>query len=39
LIDPGGSSVSPATIGRRSRAASVKEEISLPKGYEPVQGG
>jgi hypothetical protein len=36
-IGPGGSPVSPATI-RRSRAASVEEEISLPKGYEPVQG-
>jgi hypothetical protein len=38
-IDLGGSSVSSATIGRRSRTASVEEEISLPKGYEPVQGG
>jgi hypothetical protein len=39
LIDPGGLSVSSATIGRRSRTASVEEEISLLKGYEPVQGG
>jgi hypothetical protein len=31
--------VSLATIRRRSRAASVKEEISLLKGYELVQGG
>jgi hypothetical protein len=38
-IDLRGSWVSPATIERRSRAASVEEEISLPKGYEPVQGG
>jgi hypothetical protein len=38
-LHPGGSSVSSATIGRRSRTASVEEEISLPKGYEPVQGG
>jgi hypothetical protein len=38
-IDPGGSPVSTATIGRRSRTASAEEEISLPKGYEPVQGG
>ncbi|PZD22874.1 hypothetical protein A1F96_10756, partial [Pyrenophora tritici-repentis] len=38
-IDPGGLSVSPDARGRRSRAASVEEEISLPKGYEPVQGG
>ncbi|KAG9376857.1 hypothetical protein A1F94_012457 [Pyrenophora tritici-repentis] len=37
-IDLGGSLVSPNTIGRRSRDASVEEEISLPKGYEPVQG-
>jgi hypothetical protein len=35
---PGGSSVSSATIGRRSRTASVEEEISLPKDYELVQG-
>jgi hypothetical protein len=38
-IDLRGSSFSPATIERRSRAAGVEEEISLPKGYEPVQGG
>jgi hypothetical protein len=34
----GGSSVSSATIGMRSRTASVEGEINLPRGYEPVQG-
>jgi hypothetical protein len=38
-LHPGGSSVLSATIGMRSRTASVEEEISLPRGYEPVQGG
>ncbi|KAI1508242.1 Pol protein [Pyrenophora tritici-repentis] len=33
-INLGGSLVSPNTIGRRSRDASIEEEISLPKGYE-----
>jgi hypothetical protein len=38
-LHPGGSSVSSATIGMRSGTASVEEEISLPRGYKPVQGG
>jgi hypothetical protein len=39
LLHPGGSSVLSATIGMRSRTASVEEEISLPRGYKPVQEG
>jgi hypothetical protein len=38
-INLGSLLVSTATIGRRSRTASAEEEISLLKGYKPVQGG
>jgi hypothetical protein len=38
ILHLGVSSVSSATIGMRSRTASVEEEVNLPRGYEPVQG-
>jgi hypothetical protein len=39
IIILGGLLVSLATIRRRSRTISVKEEINLLKGYKLVQGG